>query len=83
VLSLTIFIFLWRIRRHDHRVGWLFFLYLMLAGMERLFVELFRAKDDRFFGVFTLAQLISVLLIISGAVGVWAFRQRRVREPAT
>ena len=79
VISLVIFAFLWRLRRHDHRAGWLFFLYLMLAGMERFFVELFRAKDDRFFGNFTLAQLISVMLIVGGTVGVWAFDRRRLQ----
>jgi phosphatidylglycerol:prolipoprotein diacylglycerol transferase len=82
VLSLAIFAFLWRLRRHDHRAGWLFFLYLMLAGVERFFVELFRAKDDRFFGNFTLAQLISVVLIVGGTVGVWAFSQRRMQTAA-
>ena len=78
-LSFAIFALLWRLRRHDHRAGWLFLLYLLLAGMERFFVELFRVKDDRFFGGLTLAQLISVMLIVGGAVGVWALRQRRVR----
>jgi phosphatidylglycerol:prolipoprotein diacylglycerol transferase len=82
VLSLAIFAFLWRLRRHDHRAGWLFFLYLLLAGMERFFVELFRAKDDRFFGSFTLAQVISVMLIVGGTVGVWMFTQRRLRATA-
>jgi phosphatidylglycerol:prolipoprotein diacylglycerol transferase len=79
VLSLAIFAFLWRLRRHDHRAGWLFFLYLLLAGMERFFVELFRVKDDRFFGGFTLAQLISVVLIVGGTVGAWAFSRGRLR----
>lgn len=83
VLSLAIFAFLWRIRRHGHRVGWLFFLYLALAGTERFLVEMFRAKDDRFLGVVTLAQLISVLLIVGGAVGAWVFSKRRARVPAT
>jgi len=79
VLSLAIFALLWRLRRHDHRAGWLFFLYLLLAGMERFFVEMFRVKDDRFFGGVTLAQIISVTLIIGGTVGVWAFNRRRLR----
>ncbi len=79
VLSFAIFALLWRLRRHDHRAGWLFLLYLLLAGIERFFVELFRVKDDRFFGGLTLAQLISVMLIVGGAAGIWALRQRRVR----
>lgn len=77
-LTLLILLVLWRLRRHLHRPGWLFTLYLMLAGIERLFVEIFRAKDDRFFGTVTLAQLISLGLIVGGAYGVWTFRQARV-----
>lgn len=82
-ISLGIFALLWRLRKHPHKAGWLFFLYLMFAGLERLFVELFRAKDDRFLGAFTLAQLISVGLIMLGAYGAWAFsRKRRSKQPA-
>lgn len=43
--------------------GQLFFVWLALAGVERFIVEIFRAKDDRLLGVFSVAQLISVLLI--------------------
>jgi phosphatidylglycerol:prolipoprotein diacylglycerol transferase len=67
-LSVLFFFILWRIRNHGHREGWLFMLWLILAGAERFFVEIFRAKDDRFLGPLTVAQLISVGLI---AVGVW------------
>lgn len=81
-LSTLIFLLIWRFRRHPHRAGWLFMVYLMLAGFERGIVELFRAKDDRFFGPFTLAQLISVTLIIGGAYGAWRLTRRRV-EPAS
>ena len=35
-------------------------------GIERFIVEFFRAKDDRFFGGFTLAQLTSVALVAGG-----------------
>lgn len=43
--------------------GQLFFVWLALAGVERFIVEIFRAKDDRLLGVFSVAQLISVLLV--------------------
>jgi phosphatidylglycerol:prolipoprotein diacylglycerol transferase len=67
-LSLVFFFVLWRLRNHGHRVGWLFMLWLILAGAERFLVEFFRVKDDRFLGPLTIAQLISMGLI---AVGVW------------
>jgi phosphatidylglycerol:prolipoprotein diacylglycerol transferase len=69
-LSLLIFAILWRLRREPWKAGRLFSLWLALAGLERLIVEFFRAKDDRFFGFLTLAQLISIGLIVLGS---WLF----------
>lgn len=40
--------------------GALFQITLALLAVERFGVEFFRAKDDRFFGHFTLAQMISI-----------------------
>jgi phosphatidylglycerol:prolipoprotein diacylglycerol transferase len=80
VISFLIFALLWRLREHPYRAGWLFMLYLMLAGFERFFIEFFRVKDDRFLGIFTLAQMISVSLIVIGAYGVWAFSRLQRRS---
>ncbi len=79
-ISTLIFLLLWRLRGHNHRAGWLFMVWLALAGAERFFVEIFRAKDDRFFGVFTLAQVISLLLVAFGAV--WVSRLRNGKGAA-
>ncbi|MBT8396912.1 MAG: prolipoprotein diacylglyceryl transferase [Gemmatimonadetes bacterium] len=73
-LSTLIFLLLWSIRRHNHSKGWLFMLWLALAGAERFLVEFFRAKDDRFFGFLTLAQIISLTLVAVGLVGVSRLR---------
>ena len=37
------------------------------ADVERFVIEFLRAKDDRFLGPFTLAQLTSVILVAVGA----------------
>lgn len=77
-LSSLIFVFLWRIRRHDHGTGWLFMLWLVLAGAERFLVEFVRVKDDRFFAFLTLAQVISLALIavgVAGMVRLWTPRR--------
>lgn len=66
-LAFLIFWYLWRIRVHRHAAGWLFGLYLVLTGGARLFVEFFRAKDDRFLGTITLAQLLSLAVVALGA----------------
>ena len=62
--------------------GHLFFAWLALAAVERFIVEIFRAKDDRFLGVFSVAQLISVLLIALSAAFWVALQRRGERVPA-
>jgi len=54
--------------------------WLALAGTERFLVEFFRAKADRFFGALTLAQVISITLILLGVLGI--LRLRETRPPA-
>ncbi len=76
-MSLLIFAILWRLRREPWKAGRMFALWLALAGVERLVVEFFRAKDDRFFGFLTLAQLISIGLILFGG---WLFV--RLKRPS-
>lgn len=73
-IMLVAFAILWRLRLPDRPTGWLFGLYLVFAGLERFFVEILRAKDDRFLGPFTLAQLTSVVLVIVGASLLAAWR---------
>lgn len=48
---------------------------LALLACERFLVEFLRAKDDRFLGVFTVAQLISVVIFVV-AIGLMSHRRR-------
>ena len=73
-LSTLMFAILLKLRPHGHTWGWLFMAWLAMAGMERFIVEVFRAKDDRFFGFLTLAQLISLSLILVGIMGLARLR---------
>jgi len=82
-LSLGIFALLLLIRREARPPGWLFMVWLALAGAERLLIEFFRAKDDRFFGILTLAQGISVLLIVVGILGTLRLGKAGPRSPRT
>jgi phosphatidylglycerol:prolipoprotein diacylglycerol transferase len=74
VMGFMMFAILWRNRKHAHAEGWLFGLYCVVAGIERFIVEFFRAKDDRFIGTLTLAQVIGLAV---AAVGVLVMMQRR------
>ena len=49
-------------------MGWLAAIYLMLVGIERFLVEFIRAKDDRMLGMFTIAQVTSVIILCVGAL---------------
>ena len=66
-IMLGVFMVLWRLRKSDYPIGWLFGLYLVFAGVERFLIEILRAKDDRFLGPFTIAQVTSVVLILIGS----------------
>jgi phosphatidylglycerol---prolipoprotein diacylglyceryl transferase len=47
-----------------------------LLAVERFAVEFLRAKDDRFFGHFTLAQLLSLAVLVAAAA-IALYRRRR------
>jgi len=81
VLMLLVFWWLWRRRDHGHAIGWLFAWYLVLGGAERFLVEMFRAKDDRVLGSFTLAQATSVLLMVVGGALLYTWRQAAGPQP--
>jgi phosphatidylglycerol:prolipoprotein diacylglycerol transferase len=74
VLMLAAFAVLWRLRDSGRPIGWLFGLYLVFAGVERFLIEILRAKDDRFLGPFTVAQVTSVALVL---IGVWLLQRWR------
>lgn len=59
---------LWKHRDHRHATGWLFGCYMVIAGLERFAIEFVRAKDDRVLHGFTIAQVMSVGLVLIGAV---------------
>lgn len=74
-LGLLMFLVIWRMRDHRRAEGWLFGVYCVIAGAERFFIEFFRAKDDRFFGPLTAAQVIALGIALVGvAIMVWRSR---------
>ena len=75
-MSLVIFAILWRLRHRFTNPGTILFLWLALSGVERFIVEFFRAKDDRFLGPFSIAQVISVLLVAIGVAGMQFIARR-------
>ena len=72
MMGTIMFFIVLRFRKHNHAEGWLFGLYCFLAGLERFIVEFFRAKDDRFIGSITIAQLIAIGFAMFGAIWMTA-----------
>jgi phosphatidylglycerol:prolipoprotein diacylglycerol transferase len=79
-LGFVMFLILWRLRNHRHAEGWLFGLYCVLAGIERFIIEFFRAKDDRYFGPLTSAQIIALCFALGGAL--WMYLRWNVTATA-
>lgn len=75
--SLLMFLILLSASKRPHIAGRVFGLFLILMGIERFLVEFVRAKDDRFLGPFTLAQLISVIIF---GIGLWMAARRTGAE---
>jgi phosphatidylglycerol:prolipoprotein diacylglycerol transferase len=78
---LVVFALIWRWRTLPRGTGWLFGAYMVLAGVERFAVEFLRAKDDRLLGVFSVAQVASVVMVIVGVVVIQQLSPRPRTPP--
>ncbi len=74
MMALVIFGVLWQLRLSVNRAGYLFSIYLLLAGFERLLIEKIRinTRYEVFGAHLTQAEAISFLLVIAGLLGVLA-----------
>jgi phosphatidylglycerol---prolipoprotein diacylglyceryl transferase len=85
-MALACFAVLWGLRRHPFQAGWLFSVYLLLAGAERLLIEQIRVnvRFDLFGMRVTQAECIAVAFLLAGAVGAALLGRRAGRgRPAT
>lgn len=72
---------LWISRNHWVR-GRVWSWFLILLAAERFVVEFFRAKDDRFFGEMTLAQVISIVIFVIGVAMLAWVEKKAAKELA-
>jgi phosphatidylglycerol:prolipoprotein diacylglycerol transferase len=72
VMAFACFGVLWALRKHSFKTGWLFSVYLLLAGLERLLIEQIRVNPAfQFAGLHvTQAELIAGGLIVLGLTGM-------------
>ena len=81
IIMLAVFAVFWRWRLKDKPVGWLFGVYLLFAGIERFLIEILRAKDDRFLGPLTVAQVVSMVLIVIAATLIAKYNHSPSPDP--
>ncbi|MEO8088457.1 MAG: prolipoprotein diacylglyceryl transferase family protein [Bacteroidota bacterium] len=79
IVCILFFFLLWSIRKKFTVPGKFFSLYLLLNGVERFAVESIRVNSKYHVGEisFTQAQLISLLLIITGIAGLYFFKKKK------
>jgi phosphatidylglycerol:prolipoprotein diacylglycerol transferase len=83
VVCILLFFVLWSIRDRIKKPGVMFGIYMILAGVERFLVELIRVNTKyNVAGIpFTQAELISLILVIGGAVIIFtATNQEKKRS---
>ncbi len=81
---MLLFFFLWSIRKKIASPGLMFGIYLICTGVERFFIELIRVNTKYVVaGIhFTQAELISIILIISG-IALSLYAKRHPFKPTT
>jgi phosphatidylglycerol:prolipoprotein diacylglycerol transferase len=78
LMALGCFAVLWAIRKHPFQSGWLFSVYLLMAGVERLLIEQIRVNVKfELYGVhFTQAEFIAFFFLIAGMAGMTMLGRR-------
>lgn len=82
VLAALITAILWILRLNIHRAGVLFFIYCLLNGIERFFIEFIRVNPRYNIGNLhlSLSQFIALLLILIGTTGIFIYWKKNIRD---
>jgi phosphatidylglycerol---prolipoprotein diacylglyceryl transferase len=73
IMGFLILAILWFLRKRFSATGLIFFLYMILNGVERFFIEKIRVNDKILIvgQEWTQAELISIAFILVGLIGFW------------
>jgi phosphatidylglycerol---prolipoprotein diacylglyceryl transferase len=82
VMGLSLFLILWGLRKRLTTPGLLFAVYMIVNGLERFFIEKIRVNTVYEMGSLqvTQAEIISLLLILTGVAGIFWLRKRNVQQ---
>ena len=71
IMASLIFLLLWSLRKKINLTGIMFFIYLILNGLERFFIEKIRVNTEYdILGGITQAEIISTLLVLIGMISI-------------
>jgi phosphatidylglycerol:prolipoprotein diacylglycerol transferase len=72
VICLFLFAFMWAIRKYIFAAGLMFYIYLIISGLERIFIETIRINIKyRFLGInFSQSEWISLAMVTGGVAGI-------------
>ncbi len=76
--SFMLFILFMKLRKRDLPAGFIFFLYLILNGTARFLVEFIRLNPKVFLEM-TQGQVIGILYVITGALGLFLVRKQAAK----
>lgn len=71
VIMFIAFLYIWKIRTKLRPAGWLFSIYLIIAGFERFFIEFLRSTTPSPIPNLSVAQVMALGLIVVGAVKLY------------
>ncbi len=78
-MCIILFLALWFTRKKIKTPGILFSIFLIMSGVERFLIEQIRVNNKYHIGNLhiTQAEIISVILLISGIAGLWYFNKNK------
>lgn len=82
IIGIGIFLYLWNYRTKSQFNGDVFFRYLILSGIARLFIEIIRLNPKVIFDL-SQAQLISIGMIVIGVVMLVIRSKNTTKKPKT
>jgi phosphatidylglycerol:prolipoprotein diacylglycerol transferase len=72
LIMLVVFAIIWGIRKKEKPIGWLFSVYLVLAGLERFFIEFIRSTTPSPIPGLSVAQLMAIAIVVIGAAKLYS-----------
>ena len=74
--------FLFFFRKHKKYDGQLFWLYVLIYGIMRSFIEIFRAdfRGEFFYGVLSISQVVGGFMVVVSLIMLFIFRRRALSK---